>query len=323
MKNMQLRKNLGRISCTMKTPIFGNEPQSTLNRRSFLRRAGAAAAMVPFAGMALGASRAFGDGNSGMDTDVEILNFALNLEYLEAEYYSYATTGAGLAAQGVELGGLGKKGTVTVRPNAMVPFSDPLIQQYALEIARDEKRHVLFLREALGNDVVAEPSLNLYQSFNTIAQAAGTASDFDPFANDLNFLLGAFIFEDVGVTAYHGAAPLITDKGYLAAAAGILGTEAYHASSIRTLLSRMNYKNPNAIANAVQKISDLRNELDGKSDDDQGIILEGTANLVPTNPNSLVFARAPHEVLNIVYGAVGASKGLFFPDGVNETPYKF
>jgi Ferritin-like domain len=133
----------------------------------------------------------------------------------------------------------------------------------------------------------------------------------------VNFLIGAFIFEDVGVTAYHGAAPLITSKDYLAAAAGILAVEAYHAGIIRTLL----FEFGRYTQDAADKISSLRNTLsdEGGGVTDQGILINGKPNLVPTDSNSLAFSRSTRQVLNIVYGGVNAAKGLFFPDGLNGT----
>jgi hypothetical protein len=303
--------------------------QTSFNRRSFLRRAGttAAVAMVPFGGMAL-VGRAFGDTDLAGEFDYEILNFALNLEYLEAEYYLYGTTGAGLKKAGVYTDGIGTEGGVIVKSNSKVSFTDPILSQVMNEITADEMDHVKFLRSTLGSNVVAHPEIDLLNSFNTLAKAAGLGDSFDPYANEVNFLIGGFIFEDVGATAYHGAAPLITNKAYLLAAAGILAVEGYHASEIRTILTYLNYENAgtssaNTIADTIQKISDLRDALDGSGDDDQGIILNGNVNIVPTDNNALIYSRTPRQVLNIVYGAVNATKGLFFPAGVNETPLVF
>ncbi len=244
-------------------------------------------------------------------SDFDILNFALNLEYLEAEYYLQAAFGRNLAPTDTT-GRQGPPGEVV--GGRQVNFQTRDIENYAREIADDEEKHVQFLRSVLGDRAVARPKINIKQSFTAAARAAGVVGpdeQFDPYANENNFLLGAFIFEDVGVTAYKGAAPLINDRDILAAAAGILAVEAYHAGEIRTLLySRRFFDEAN-------KISVLRDRVDGREPDDQGIGNRNTANIVPADRNAVAFERKPRQVLNIVYLDPAAERGGFFPQGVN------
>jgi hypothetical protein len=293
--------------------LIDRSAENPADRRQFMKTASAAGLGLVGAGFLAGmeAPSASAAVESNSISDSAILNFALNLEYLEAEFYSYAVHGWGLPSNLTH--GKGRRGPV--EGGRAVPFKSKGIKQFATEIAKDEYEHVRFLRGALGGAAVARPEINIKSSFSAAATAAGLikpGQHFDVFANEDNFLLGAFIFEDVGVTAYKGAAPLISNRTYLGAAAGILAVEAYHAANIRTVLY------DRGLAAAANAISNARDSLDGPTDDDQGIIMNGKANIVPTDSNGLAFGRSPGQVLNIVYLTPKvASSGGFYPHGVN------
>lgn len=280
-----------------------------LSRRTFIAGAGMTAAVAVTAGCG-------GDSHgtntnppppTSKITDADILNFALNLEYLEAEFYLRAATGSGLS--GTDAG----SGAGDVTGGMAVSFKTPAIQQYAQEIANHEQEHVRFLRKALGSAAVSRPAIDLMNSFNAAATAAGIGASFNPFADENSFLVGAFVFEDVGVTAYHGAAGLLSDKNNLAAAAGILATEAYHAGTIRTLIAQLG----DPYLGLANKISALRASAGGGAE----TMLDGS-HIVAADSNSISYDRTTDQVLHIVYlnpTAGVVSKGGFFPNGLNGT----
>jgi hypothetical protein len=242
--------------------------------------------------------------------DEDIFRFALNLEYMETEYYLRATTG-----RGIEAADLGSD-PGSVKGGRKVDFQSRAIREFGEELAENELAHVRFYRKTLGGQAVDRPEIDFQGGFAAVAKAAGLP-DFDPFANDMNFLLGGMLFEDVGVTAYAGAAPLLKKKEFVEAAAGILAVEAYHMGMARSQLYEMGDKAQKA-ANAV---SAARDKLDGPEDKDQGIERNGKANFVPSNADGIAYRRTPKEVLRIVYltDRSGATSGGFYPKGMNGT----
>jgi Ferritin-like domain len=323
------------------------------SRRKMLSLSTSALAGLVFAGVAPKAAEAA----TLMDSDY--LNFALNLEYLEANFYNLAVFGVTIdkLSTPIAITGTGTQGTVKTKASfAAVPFANPIIKAYATETAAEEGKHVSFLRSALSTSAVAQPAINLVDSFNTLASMSGVAGTFDPFASDATFLIGAYIFEDVGVTAYHGAAGALTVPANLGAAAGILAVEAYHAGLVRTSINRLDLLGPatggsglpiGTLATYTQKISAFRSLLANptsapttqttnggiKGADDQGIdntqmvALQGSSatfastTILDADNNSITFARTPAQILSIVTGnspaKASGNTGVFFTAGLN------
>jgi serine-rich repeat adhesion-like glycoprotein len=166
-----------------------DEDSENLSRSEVLLK-GALAAGAVYGALAVGpfVRRALAMTGS---SDVDILNFALTLEYLEAKFYEEAKSRAKASGELKSLVNL---------------------------LASDEKQHVEALTatiKQLGGKPVAEPKF-----------------DF-PYSGTGGFLKLAQTFEDTGVSAYNGAAPMIKSKEVLAAAGGIVQVEARHAAAIR------------------------------------------------------------------------------------------
>ena len=325
------------------------------------------------AALALGATARSAEAQAAKYSDADILNFALNLEYLEANFYYLAAFGttidvanAASTAAGAPLikltGTVGTPGTVS--GGSQVPFTTITVASYAIETAVEEGKHVELLLTALGASAVAQPALNLGSSFPALATAAKipNGASFSPYAADNDFLVGAYVFEDVGVTAYHGAASLLTVSSNLSTAAGILAVEAYHAGLIRTTI---NYIDPtgSSIAGYTNLISTLRASLSqagllgaapstlqatyDSNPDDFGLATFTTSaplgnasagvtatRITDADPTHIIaFARNTTQVLNIVTGGgavaangtaqVSPATGVFFPAGMNAGPNGF
>ena len=131
-------------------------------------------------------------------SDVDVLNFALTLEYLESTFYEQGNAHNLLTGQA---------------------------KQYLAQIQKDEETHVKLVTQTiqkLGGTPVAKPMVKLD----------------GVFASQTTYLTTSFTFENVGVGAYLGAAGYIKDPAILQAAASIFGIEARHAAIVANLLNK-------------------------------------------------------------------------------------
>lgn len=258
-----------------------------LNRRGFLSAFFASAAAATILG-----SRSAAAQTATAPSIVDVLNFALNLEYLEANFYLYASSGAGLPAADMGTGGVAVAGAP-----AKLSFDAPTLA-IAQALAQDERNHVELLRNAitqLGGTPIPQPLINLAAKGAVTTQA--------------QFLVAARQFTALGNSAYVGGAQLlVSNPGVLTTAAQILGAEGQHAGAL-------NYQ---CIAQGVVS----------PAIDAQDVIPTATIYFTRDATNALSPARNTSQVLGVAYGVstaattnppAGTAMGGFFPNGVNGT----
>ncbi len=279
----------------------------TLNRRSFFSSLTALGAATAAAGlMAYTPSAKAQNVTPSGPSILDVLNFALNLEYLEAILYTAVTGSAPLTAY------LGAGAPVTGLPNTL--SLDPQTLATFQNLVSDETRHITLLRELifeLGSTPINQPaidySLGGKMMITTQAQLLAVTRQFTA----------------VGTSAYAGGAQyLVSNPLILTGAAEILGAESQHLGGINYLCAMQGIKSPMVDATDVPPVPP----------NTFFTLTPTTAIAVATDQiisgPALGPVRTPQQVLGIVYGVstpattvppAGTTAGGFFPKGVNGT----
>ncbi|KAJ4839603.1 hypothetical protein Tsubulata_040524 [Turnera subulata] len=259
--------------------------------------------------------------------DNDLLEFPLNLEYLEAEFFLYGSLGYGLdkVAPNLTLGG---PTPIGAKKANLDPATKDIVKQFAWQ----EVGHLRAIKRKVKG--FPRPLLDLSpKSFaGVIDKAFGKPLSpcFDPYASSINFLIASYIIPYVGLTGYVGANPNLKDASSRKLVAGLLAVESGQDAVIRTLLyqSREEKVKPYGItvAEFTNRISELRNKLGHQGVKDEGLVVpkaEGAegkigGNVLAGDEFSVGYARTPEEILRIVYGSGTAhAPGGFYPKGAD------
>eukprot|EP01018_Ginkgo_biloba_P040497 Gb_15806 [translate_table: standard] len=232
--------------------------------------------------------------------DVNLLEFPLNLEFLEAEFFLFAALGYGLDKVAPDLAQGGPPPMGGKKAN-LDTFTRDIITQFAYQ----EVDHIRAIKETVPG--FSRPLLDLSaKSFANVFNAAFDGSlkpPFDPYANSLNCLIASLT-------------------------SGLLGVESGQDAVIRTLLYQRSLDKvppyPYTVAEFTSRLSSLRDSLGHTTIVDEGLIVPHqlgaggavTGNVLSGDRYSVSFSRTQAQILSIVYSTGNASMpGGFFPYG--------
>ncbi|RWR88110.1 desiccation-related protein PCC13-62-like protein [Cinnamomum micranthum f. kanehirae] len=270
-----------------------------------------------------------GHRKSVSEYDMDLLEFSMNLEYLQAEFFLWGSLGQGLdnVAPNLAMGGPAPVGARKANLDALTA---DIITQFGYQ----EVGHLRALKKHV--EGFPRPLMDLSPSCfsNLMDKAFGhsLSPSFNPYANSVNFLLASYLLPYVALTAYEGFNPHLHSPTSRRLCGGLLGVQSAQDAVIRALL----YQHASTkvepygvtVAEFTSRISALRNELGGTGNKDEGLIAPSSAssveghhhlgNLLAENSNAICYQRAPREILRILYGKGTAGvAGGFFPNGAN------
>ncbi|KAF3436421.1 hypothetical protein FNV43_RR23513 [Rhamnella rubrinervis] len=260
-------------------------------------------------------------------TDADRVQFALNLEFLEAEFFLYGALGQGLDSINASLAQGGPPPVGGQKANL-----DPLDRSVIEEFAFQEVGHLRAIVDRVGG--FPRPLLNLsgLNFAKLMDEAVGFPLNppFDPYADSVNYLLAAYTIPYVGLVGYVGTIPSLTLSTSRSLVASLLAVEAGQDAVIRAFLyeraRKLVYPYTITVADFTNSISGLRNRLAMCGNKDEGLIVplelgaenRTTSNVLSADTYSLGYARTPPEILRIVYSTASEYRpGGFFPKGAN------
>ncbi|TVU14659.1 hypothetical protein EJB05_38142 [Eragrostis curvula] len=260
-------------------------------------------------------------------SDVDLLEFPLNLEYLETEFFCWSALGYGLDAIDANLTGGGPP-SIGGQSASLTPF----VRDIATQFCYQEVGHLRAIKQTVRG--FPRPLLDISAAnFGKIVEQSLNATldpPFNPYENSVNFLIASYIIPYVGLTGYVGANPKLLTPQARKLLAGLLGVESAQDAVIRTLLYERGMSRVASygvgVAELTSQISELRNTLGRRGVKDEGLVVETAlgaegmtmGNVIAGDHLSLAYDRTPEEILGIVYGTGNPSQhGGFFPQGAD------
>ncbi|KAK9084215.1 hypothetical protein Scep_030686 [Stephania cephalantha] len=257
--------------------------------------------------------------------DVDALQFALNLEHLEADFFLHGSSGKGLEDFAPELVGGGPPPIGASKANL-----DNLTKDIITEFGFEEVGHLRIIKATVGGFPRPQLDLSPHNFAKIFDDAFGRplSPPFDPYNSSLNYMLASYVIPYMGILGYVGANPSLNGHKTKRLLAGLLGVEAGQDAVIRSYLferaTEIVHPYNHTVAEFTDRVSKLRNKLANNGVKDEGIVVplasgaenKTSANVLSADYNSLSYSRTPAEILRVLYGSGSEhTPGGFLPKG--------